>query len=64
LTTLKWAPRFLGGYFDCSFNQLTSLKGAPQSVGGLFSIKLGEIDKKHYYLIIPEIEKWYKWVLN
>ena len=26
----------VGGYFDCSHNQLTSLSGTPQSVGGFF----------------------------
>ncbi len=37
LTTLRGAPREVGGYFWCENNQLTSLEGAPQKVGGYFS---------------------------
>ena len=38
LTSLKGAPKEVGGDFDCSYcNSLSSLKGAPQKVGEDFS---------------------------
>jgi hypothetical protein len=57
LSSLEGAPQSVGGYFNCNHNKLTSLKGAPQSVGGLFSIKLDEISKSYYHVIIPKIEE-------
>ena len=36
LTSLKGAPKKVGGNFYCSYNSLTSLEGAPESVGGDF----------------------------
>ena len=38
LTTLKGAPREVGGFFDCSGNRSNSLQlqGAPREVGGDF----------------------------
>ena len=36
LTSLKGAPREVGGNFNCSENQLTSLEGAPREVRGYF----------------------------
>jgi len=36
LTTLKGAPTYVGGFFDCTYNNLTSLIGAPTNVGGNF----------------------------
>src|SRR3990167_1216678 len=36
LTSLKGAPKEVGGYFYCHNNQLASLKGAPKEVGGYF----------------------------
>ena len=36
LTSLKGAPKHVGGGFDCGFNNLTSLKGAPKYVDGYF----------------------------
>ncbi len=36
LTSLRGAPREVGGDFGCFSNQLTSLQGAPQKVGGGF----------------------------
>src|SRR3990167_4307054 len=36
LTSLKGAPKEVGGCFSCSDNQLASLKGAPKEVGGYF----------------------------
>ncbi len=36
LTSLKGAPKTVGGFFRCSDNKLTSLEGAPEKVGGGF----------------------------
>ena len=36
LTSLKGAPKEVGGNFDCSDNKLTSLEGCPKEVGGDF----------------------------
>ena len=36
LTSLKGAPKEVGGDFWCSYNQLTSLEGAPREIGGGF----------------------------
>ena len=36
LTSLKGAPKEVGGGFYCSCNKLTTLKGAPEKVGGNF----------------------------
>jgi hypothetical protein len=36
---LDGAPNSVGGYFDCSLNNLTSLVGAPRSVGGYFDCR-------------------------
>jgi len=36
LTTLKGAPKYVGGSFSCSHNNLTTLEGAPKYVGGSF----------------------------
>ena len=36
LTSLKGAPKEVGGGLDCSCNKLTTLKGAPEKVGGSF----------------------------
>jgi len=36
LTSLKGAPRAVGGHCACCDNQLTSLEGAPHTVGGGF----------------------------
>jgi hypothetical protein len=57
LNSLEGGPKFVGGDFKCIGNNLISLNGAPQSVGGLFSIKLDEISKSYYHVIIPKIEE-------
>ena len=36
LTTLEGSPKYVGGNFNCSSNELTSLSGSPESVGGHF----------------------------
>ena len=36
LTSLKGAPKKVGGAFNCAKNKLTSLEGAPVIVGGMF----------------------------
>ena len=36
LTSLKGAPKKVGGVFDCSYNKLTSLEGVPKEVEGNF----------------------------
>ena len=33
----------MGGWFDCSRNQLTSLEGAPQIVGGNFNCRWNQL---------------------
>jgi len=43
LTSLKGAPRSVGGNFYCSFNQLTSLEHAPQTVGGHFFCSFNQL---------------------
>jgi hypothetical protein len=43
LTTLKGAPREVGGYFHCGYNQLTTLEGAPSRVGGDFSCSSNQL---------------------
>lgn len=36
LTSLQGCPSHVGGYFDCSYNQITSLQGGPTYIGGEF----------------------------
>ena len=36
LTSLKGAPKEVGGVFICSYNKITSLKGSPKKIGGSF----------------------------
>lgn len=43
LTTLKGAPKKIGGDFECSYNKLTSLKGAPNEVGGSFDCSFNNL---------------------
>ena len=43
LTTLKGAPKKVGGGFECSYNKLTSLKGAPNEVGGYFDCSFNNL---------------------
>ena len=50
MTSLKYAPDKVGGFFDCSNNKLTSLEGAPKEVNGYFDcsdnpLSQSEIDK-------------------
>ena len=40
LTSLEGAPKKVGGFFSCSWNErLTSLVGGPEEVGGFYSTK-------------------------
>jgi hypothetical protein len=57
LTNFLNGPKSVGDNFICHDNQLVSLEGLPESIGGFFYIKLGEIDKKYYHVIIPKIEE-------
>jgi hypothetical protein len=57
LTSLEGAPQLVRDSFYCYGNRFTSLEGKPQSVGGYFHINLVFIDKKYYYVIIPQIEE-------
>ena len=43
LTSLKGAPKKVGGDFECSFNNLTTLEGAPIEVGGRFDCSFNKI---------------------
>ena len=43
LTTLKGAPKEVGGYFFCCSNQLTSLSGAPLRVGKCFDCSFNQL---------------------
>ena len=43
LTSLKGAPKEVGGHFDCSCNKLTTLKGAPEKVGGNFDCSYNQL---------------------
>ena len=47
----------VGGYFDCSNNQLTSLEGAPQKVGEDFNCYENDIvfDETHFYGCLPDV---------
>jgi hypothetical protein len=59
LTSLKGAPKQVGGNFDCSENKLTSLAGAPQEVGGdfgcgTFKLKQGEWNLKGWLTVLQE----------
>jgi hypothetical protein len=43
LTSLKGAPKSVGGSFNCGVNNLTSLKGGPQKVGRGFFCSGGKL---------------------
>ena len=43
LTSLKGAPKEVGGWFGCHNNRITSLKGAPQTVGKYFTCQNNQL---------------------
>ena len=53
-------PKWVGGDFSCSYNQLTTLEGAPKELGGYFSCSYNPLPKEiyTYQKYIKEIIKW------
>jgi len=48
LTSLKYCPETVGGYFSCSNNQLASLKYCPETVGGDFWCSYNQLTSLEY----------------
>ena len=51
----------MGGYFDCSNNQLTSLKGAPQSVGGYFDCSDNPVSESVLKALYKKMQSGMSW---